>query len=265
MLRAKTLTRRNPSPSPGPRRWDGWARALAGRFRAGRPRRPGAELVLHRLKAGQSVGLVERIFERTLVMRTALFAPRLHLTVAPLVRLGGQAGARPMALSGGAASAPADGAAKPGERRAGPLAQTRYAVPRMAPLARALARGGPAALPAGPALILATTERRLSRMASSASLVLAGRVAARGQRHEASLPRPAATLQRPPAPPPAEVPTQQPQRLFPGSPALGMAALPAGAPGLPATPVELDRLAEQVIHRIDRRMDVWRERTGRVR
>jgi hypothetical protein len=43
-------------------------------------------------------------------------------------------------------------------------------------------------------------------------------------------------------------------------------ALPAGAPGpLAGTPGELERLTEQVIRRIDRRMDVWRERTGRVR
>jgi hypothetical protein len=249
-LQAKTLTAHHAPPS----RWAGWARALAGRFRAGRPRRPGAELVLHRAALGeQGAGLVERIFERTLVTRTALFAPRLHLTIAPQVRLGGQAGA----LSG-------SGRAARLQERFLPLA--RYAAPRMEPLARALARSGPAALPAGPALILATAERRLPRVASSDPLVLAGRIAARGQRHEASLPRPAATLQRPPAPPPAaEVPTPQPQRPFPGSPAIGMAALPAGAPGLPATPVELDRLAEQVIRRIDRRMDVWRERTGRVR
>jgi len=262
-VRVKTLTRRNAPPPPGPRRWDGWARTLAGRFQAGRPRRPGAELVLHRAAPGQQgAGLVERIFERTLVTRTALFAPRLHLTIAPLVRLGGQAGA----LSGGAGFA-GGGTAKPEERRAGSPARTVYAVPRMEPLARALARGGPAALPAGPALILAAAERRLPRVASSAPLVLAGRVAARGRRHETTLPRPAATLQRPPAPPPtAEGPTQQPQRPFPGSsgsPAFG-AALPAGAPGLPATPVELDRLAEQVVQRIDRRMTVWRERTGRV-
>ncbi|MFL6236318.1 MAG: hypothetical protein ACJ76N_24515, partial [Thermoanaerobaculia bacterium] len=246
---------------PGPRRWDGWARALAGRFRAGRLRRPGAELVLHRLAGGQSGGLVERIFERTLVMRTALFVPRLHLTIAPLVRSGEQTGTRPMALPRGAA---AGGTVRPAERRGGSPAPLRYAVPRMEPLARALARSGPAALPAGPALLLAAAERHRPRVSSSAPLVLAGRVAAQGQRHETPLPRPATTLQRPPAPPPPAEVSAQAHRPFLGSPAIG-AALPAGAPGLPATPGELDRLTEQVIRRIDRRMDVWRERTGRVR
>jgi hypothetical protein len=278
-LRAKTLTGRKTPPPPAPRRWDGWARALAGRFRAGRSRRPGADLVLHRLEGGRSAGIVERIVERTLVMRTALFAPRLHLrlhlTVAPLVRLGhlgGTAGARSlpasMALPGGAAASQAGGAARPEDRRGGSLSLARHAAPGMAPLARALARTGPKALPAGPALTLASAGRHHPRVSASDPLVLASRVAARGLRRETPLPRPAATFHRPPPPLPpaetAEVLTAS-RRPSPGSLAAGM-ALPAGAPGpLAGTPGELERLTEQVIRRIDRRMDVWRERTGRVR
>lgn len=264
-MRAKTLTGRTAPTPPGPRRWDGWARALAGRFRADRPRRPRrpeTELVLHRPGAGQGTSLVERIFERTLVMRTALFAPRLHLTVAPLLRLGGPGAARSLPPSSGALPGvtAAGGAARFEER----LALARHAAPKMEPLARALARSGPA--------LILNAGRHLPRVSSGAPLVLAGRIAARGQRQETPLPRPAATLHRsPPAAAPAETAMSETSeastrthRASPGGFAAG-AALPAGTPGLlSGTPGELDRLTEQVIRRIDRRMDVWRERTGRV-
>jgi hypothetical protein len=268
-MRAKIITSLSAIARPGAaarrlsgrmHRWASWARALAGRFRAGRPRGMGTVLVLQRFTGRQGVvpreRTIERIVERNL-MGTMLFAPRLHLTVSPVLRS--------TVLPGGAASpearpgAVARTAARPGD------ALTRVL---RVPLERAQARAmAPAAFSPALALTLAHAGRAgLPRASSKELLALAGRIAAHGQRQETPLKRPATALHRPspPALPPeaaAEASARPRQRGPNGSP-----PFPAGAPGtFMGTPGELDRLTEQVMRRIDRRMDAWRERTGRVR
>ncbi len=150
--------------------------------------------MLHRLAGRQSAGVVERIVERTLAT-TTLFAPRLHLTLAPLVRLGGQAEARSMplatTLAGGAVASRAGVAARPAAR--GDHAVARTGAPA---LARALARSGEAAFPPGLGLTLARAGRRLPRPSAGEPLALADRVASRGRR--AGRTRPADRLGRAP-------------------------------------------------------------------
>jgi len=264
-MRAKIITSLSATARPGAaarrlsgrmHRWASWARALAGRFRAGRPRGMGTVLVLQRFVGWQSAGplerTAERIIERNLV-GTMLFAPRLHLTVSPVLR-GGMAG--PEARPGTAA--------RPGGARAQAGALTRVL---RVPLVRAWARCiAPTAFSPGLSLTLARAGRGLPQASSSRELLaLAGRVAAHGQRREAPFRQPAATFHRPSPPaPPSEAAAEaaeRPRRRVTATP-----TFPAGAPGMfTGAPGELDRLTEQVMRRIDRRMDAWRERTGRVR
>lgn len=258
------------------RRWATWAHALADRFRAGGLRGVGAALVLQRQRGWQGAGPIERGGgERTLVANK-LFAPHLYLTISPLVRVSGWPGPRSIlrstVLPGGMAvpEARPGAAARTAAAASKGGATTRVDALAQVPLERARARcNAPAAFPPGLSLTLARAGRDLPRAASGELLALAGRVAARGQRRETETPfqRPAATLHQPA--PPSEAAAEasaRPRRRGPtGSPATSP-AFPAGAPGmLTGTPGELDRLTEQVIRRIDRRMDAWRERTGRVR
>ena len=254
------------------RRWSGWARSIADRFRPGRRRGAGAALVLGR-PAGAGGGVVERIIERA--GAPTLFAPRIRLTVAPLLRFErGAAGSpvfRPPALRFGAAAvaAPggtASGAAPTSASAGGPPARR----PPPAPLERARRRGvtGPLAAALPPA---ALRHRRLpAALPAAEPLALARRLAGRAARREAR-PRPAAAaLHRPPplAPPqPVEAaPAARARRRLAAATAAAADSAPGIAAGaLRATPGEIDRLTDQVVRRIDRRMAAWRERTGRVR
>src|SRR5262245_14353034 len=75
----------------GARRWPAWAHALVARHAGGPSRGARAALVFaHRATATAS--FATRIVERTLA-QTTLVAPQLHLTIAPLLRLGAPAGA----------------------------------------------------------------------------------------------------------------------------------------------------------------------------
>lgn len=91
------------------------------------------------------------------------------------------------------------------------------------------------------------------------------RLAARRERLESLPGRPAhRTLHRPPKPS-AEAPVEPsaPRRHGPAA-----SARVPGGPGIgPSVPggSEIDRLTDQVVRRIDRRMAAWRERTGRAR
>ncbi len=266
------LRRRGMVAAGRAQRWAAWARALAERFRAGRLRGVGAALLFER-RAGRGasdvlrqerverVERIERVRER---LATMLFAPRLHLTIAPLLRLGGAATARPIlrstALSNDAAVEKSGVAVPPAFHR-----------DRAPALARALMRCGPGALPPGPALTLARARQRVPLALAAEPLALAGRVAARGRREETALPRPAATLHRSsPAAPPSEVEAEisahsgRSRRRAPSAGVAGTALAAAAAAPLAVAPGELDRLTEQVVRRIDRRMAAWRERTGRV-
>ena len=90
------------------------------------------------------------------------------------------------------------------------------------------------------------------------------RLAARRGRLESLPGRPAhRTLHRPPRhSPEAAIEAVPPRRRGPA--ASTSAGGPASGPSFPEGG-ELDRLTDQVVRRIDRRMTAWRERTGRAR
>ena len=285
-LARRLASRRRPAAIAGAAgRWASWARSIAGRFRAGRGQGGRGALALHlRRWAVPAPPSASRVVER-LVERTAALAPnfasRLYLTLRPLLVLGRSGGTgpassgerlRPLLAGGGVPSVPgrqsgAGSAAAPGHsaavpaRRvapARPAAPIRQAAPLL-PLPRALAQTSPAAGPAA-------RTRLESPAARGEHLVLARRIAARGRRLEARPERPAErTLVRQPARP-AEAAVEPPasgRRRPPAS-----AGVPTGttaAAALAQAHGELDRLTDQVVRRIDRRMAAWRERTGRVR
>jgi hypothetical protein len=133
-----------------------------------------------------------------------------------------------------------------------------------APLARVFARIERAA-PGLEAERLPNPGSRLENpAASSGSLATSRRLAARGERLEAIVDRPAPRTLHRPAKRPVDAPVEAPPpvRRRPAA-AVGMPGLATGM-ALPG-PGDLDRLTEQVVRRIDRRMTAWRERTGRAR
>src|SRR5688572_7790267 len=93
LARTTFLRRRGVARSFAAQRWAAWARALAARHLASSARAMRAALVLER-HAAASAYFTNRIVERTLA-RTTLVAPQLHLTIAPLLRLGAVAATPP--------------------------------------------------------------------------------------------------------------------------------------------------------------------------
>lgn len=271
LARRTFLRRRGIARSFAAQRWAAWARMLAARHLATAARAGRAALVLER-HAAASAYFASRVVERTLA-RTTLVATQLHLTIAPLLRLGAAAGTPAsfapshrgaMTLRSRADVSPAQTAALLSRRDRSAAAVAPPAV--QAPHARA-ARGEAFAAP--PALTLARARRQSSNEAAEAPTPLARRVAAQRQRIEVAAPRPSATLHRAPAPAPqpetvADAPAR-PRRARAAN-TTGATTFTASTPGAPFTvaPGELDRLTEQVVRRIDRRMTAWRERTGRV-
>ncbi len=270
LARATFLRRPGIATSFAAQRWAAWARALAARHLATAARAGRAALVLER-RAAASAYFANRIVERTLA-RTTLVAPQLHLTIAPLLRLGVAAAPasfadshrRAMTLRSRADVSPAQTAALLSRRDRSVAA---VAAPTLQTPRALAARGG--AFVAPPALTLARARRQSLDDAAEEPTPLARRVAAQRRRVEVAAPRPSATLHRPPAtaPPPetvADAPVR-PRRTRAAN-ATAATTFTAATPGAPFTvaPGELDRLTEQVVRRIDRRMTAWRERTGRV-
>lgn len=269
--RSTFLRRRGVVAGFAVQRWAAWARALAARHLAGSARAARAALVFERCAAA-SAGFAARIVERTLA-RTTLVAPQLHLTIAPLLRLGAPAGKhasiaeshrRSRTLRSRGDVSLAQTAALLSRRDRSPAVAASTTAPVHALAAR---RETTFAVP--PALTLARARRQASDNAAEESAPLSRRVAAQRRRVEIAAPRPSVTLHRPPAPAPKVDDTAEtfarPRRTRAAS-AGAATTVAAATPAAQFTvaPGELDRLTDQVVRRIDRRMTAWRERTGRV-
>jgi len=272
---ARRLAARAPAGRSAGRhwRWAHWARVLAGRFR--RAARVAERLVLTfgRGPALGSPGLVERIVER---VRFGA-APALRLTVQPRLVLAGLDAARP-----GLLHAPRPSGLGAGERTSSSAHAAVFAPAFLRPAAAGRPRLGRAErgavatpierLPAlvrkrfeSPALPAPAWKRFEAPALANGGAVVVERLAARRGRVESLPGRPAHRLLHRPPRPSAEAPLEasSPRRHGPAA----SARVPGGPASGPSFPGggEIDRLTDQVVQRIDRRMAAWRERTGRAR
>jgi hypothetical protein len=258
-----------------------WAAALAGRYRSARS-----------APAGGGAGVLATRRPSLLVQRVA--GPRIDVRLQPTLRVSIAAYLRQgfwrRSADGAAAPRPAfalpphtaadrstrratdDLAGNRADDRAAGIAEaaTRAPLLPLAPLdlvlrrLRAMGGDGDAELASPLAVPLAIQHR--ARLARDLAAGRERREAAGGEARPALAARPARAAAAPAVAEPPEWP-QRKERERPapwdveGPSRTAVRDLPATAPAVFAAP-NVDQIAEQVLHRIDRRLGAWRERTG---
>jgi len=250
-------------------RWRRWVRSIAERStriaRLGRS----ATLIFRRRRPAAALSIVRYTTERTRLL-APIFSPRLSLSISPRLTL--ECRRRERIRS--------EIAAEPRQRRRHAASVTDAelvggAVSR--PLTMVLMRTASPGAPGANKVVGLPGGLHHESQTPVSNREWTRRLVERGRRRDAPPVRTAHRVfqERPSAPTPATVEESgaeiRRQRALPGgasaragSFASGGSAVPLGAQEALPTPQQLERLTDQVVHRIDRRLTAWRERTGRV-